>query len=60
MAHIAGMIAGELGADVAVAKAGALVHDIGKALTHEVQGNNVEIGMRIFKNLVQIKQLLML
>ncbi len=47
MAHIAAMIAEELGADVAVAKAGALVHDIGKALTHEVQGSHVDIGMRI-------------
>lgn len=49
MAHLAGMIAEELGADVAVAKAGALVHDIGKALTHEVQGTHVEIGMRILQ-----------
>lgn len=49
MAHIAGMIAEEIGADVAVAKAGALVHDIGKALTHEVQGTHVEIGMRILQ-----------
>jgi ribonuclease Y len=49
MAHIAGILAEELGADVAVAKAGALVHDIGKALTHEVQGTHVEIGMRILQ-----------
>jgi len=49
MAHIAGMIAEELGADVAVAKAGALVHDIGKALDHEVQGTHIEIGMRILQ-----------
>ena len=49
MAHIAGMIAEELGADVAVAKAGALVHDIGKALDHEVQGTHVDIGMRILQ-----------
>ena len=49
MSHIAGMIAGELGADVQVAKAGALVHDIGKALDHEVQGTHVEIGMRILQ-----------
>ena len=49
MAHIAGMLAEELGADVAVAKAGALVHDIGKALDHEVQGTHVEIGMRILQ-----------
>ena len=49
MAHIAGMIAEELGADVATAKAGALVHDIGKALDHEVQGTHIEIGMRILQ-----------
>jgi ribonuclease Y len=47
--HIAGMLAEELGADVAIAKAGALVHDIGKALDHEVQGTHVEIGMRILQ-----------
>ncbi|MEX0931502.1 MAG: ribonuclease Y [Candidatus Paceibacterota bacterium] len=49
MSHIAGMIAEELGADVAVAKTGALVHDIGKALDHEVQGTHVEIGRRILQ-----------
>jgi ribonuclease Y len=49
MAHIAGIIAQELGANVAVAKAGALVHDIGKALDHEVQGTHVEIGRRILQ-----------
>jgi ribonuclease Y len=47
MAHLAGMIAEELGANVAVAKAGALLHDIGKALDHEVAGTHVEIGRRI-------------
>ena len=49
MTHIAGMIAQELGANVAVAKAGALVHDIGKALDHEVQGTHVEIGRRVLQ-----------
>ncbi len=49
MAHVAGMIAAEIGADVAIAKAGALVHDIGKALDHEVQGTHIEIGMRILE-----------
>ena len=49
MAHIAGMLAEELGADVAISKAGALVHDIGKALDHEVQGTHVEIGIRILQ-----------
>ena len=49
MTHIAGMLAEELGADVQIAKQGALVHDIGKALDHEVQGTHIEIGMRILQ-----------
>ncbi|HAO64537.1 TPA: ribonuclease Y [Candidatus Taylorbacteria bacterium] len=49
VAHIAGMIAEELGADVQVAKAGGLLHDLGKAVDHEVQGTHVEIGRRILQ-----------
>jgi len=49
MAHIAGMLAEELGANVATAKAGALLHDIGKAVDHEVSGSHVEIGRRILQ-----------
>ncbi len=49
MAHIAGMLAEELGADVPVARAGALVHDIGKAVDHEVAGTHVDIGRRILQ-----------
>ena len=49
MTHIAGMLAEELGADVQIAKQGALVHDIGKALDHEVQGTHIEIGIRILQ-----------
>ncbi|MES2202969.1 MAG: ribonuclease Y [Patescibacteria group bacterium] len=49
MSHIAGMLAEELGANVQVARAGALLHDIGKALDHEVQGTHVEIGRRILQ-----------
>ncbi len=49
MAHLAGMLAEELGADVAVARAGALFHDIGKAVDHEVTGTHVEIGRRILQ-----------
>jgi ribonuclease Y len=47
MAHIAGLIASEIGADVYVAKAGSLLHDIGKAVDHEIQGTHVEIGRKI-------------
>lgn len=49
MAHLSGMIATELGANVQVAKAGALLHDIGKAFDHEVQGTHVEIGRRVLQ-----------
>ena len=44
VARLAGMMAGEIGANVKVATAGGLLHDIGKALTHEVDGPHAEIG----------------
>lgn len=49
MAHIAAIIAEEVGADPAIARAGALLHDIGKTVSHEVQGTHVEIGIRILQ-----------
>ncbi len=49
MAHLSGMLASELGADVQIAKKGALLHDIGKAVDHEIQGTHVEIGRRILQ-----------
>jgi ribonucrease Y len=49
MAHIAAIIAEEVGADVAIARAGALLHDIGKTVSHEVAGTHVEIGIRILE-----------
>ena len=46
-AHIAGMMASELGLDATLLKRGTLLHDIGKALTHEVQGSHALIGAEI-------------
>jgi ribonuclease Y len=48
-AHIAGMLAAELGADVNIAKKGALFHDIGKAVDHEVPGSHAQISVDIAK-----------
>ncbi|MBR3164058.1 ribonuclease Y [Candidatus Saccharibacteria bacterium] len=49
MAHIAGMIAQEIGANVAVAKTAALLHDMGKAVTHKIEGKHAEIGAELAK-----------
>ncbi|PIR89019.1 MAG: ribonuclease Y [Candidatus Harrisonbacteria bacterium CG10_big_fil_rev_8_21_14_0_10_40_38] len=49
MAHISAMIAAELGANIEVAKKGALLHDIGKAISHEVEGTHVELGRKLLK-----------
>lgn len=49
MANLAGIIAEEIGADVQTARAGALLHDIGKTVSHEVSGTHVEIGIRILE-----------
>ncbi len=49
MAHIAGILAEELGADVKTAKYAALVHDIGKALTHKVEGKHHHISGEILR-----------
>ncbi len=48
-AHLAGIMAAELGANVQVAKAGALLHDLGKAVDHEVEGPHALIGADLAK-----------
>ncbi len=47
VAHLSALLAQQLGADVVIAKKGGLLHDIGKAVDHEVQGTHPEIGASI-------------
>lgn len=49
VSHLAALLASELGADVNVVKKGGLLHDIGKALDHEIQGSHPEIGYDLMK-----------
>jgi ribonuclease Y len=47
VAHLAGIMAAELGLDVVMAKRGALLHDVGKVLTHEHEGTHVQLGVEV-------------
>ena len=49
--HVAGMVAAELGTDIQLAKRCALLHDIGKAVTHEIEGSHAIIGAEIARRL---------
>ncbi len=49
VAHLSGLLAGEIGVDVRLAKRAGLLHDIGKSIDHEMEGSHIQIGVELCK-----------
>jgi len=58
VAHLAAALAEELGADARVAKKAGLLHDIGKAVDHQIQGSHVDIGIKILEKFGQEQEVI--
>lgn len=58
VAYLSGVIASELGADVKIAKRAGLLHDIGKAVDHEIEGTHIQIGEEIAKKYKESKEVI--
>jgi len=58
VSHLAGAIASELGADAGIARKAGLLHDIGKAVDHQVQGSHVDIGIKVLEKFGEKKEII--